>query len=72
MSEELSDNAKTVRFQTVNCIVVLDKRSFKELVPHAVDLAKTLTDQAEEFIVSAFLRATLDNHRGKFVLQSRW
>jgi len=71
MAEKLGDDAKTVGFQTVNCIVVFDKRSFKELVPHAIDLAKTLTNQAEEFVVSTFLGTALDNHRWKFVLQSR-
>jgi predicted GTPase len=72
MTEELCDNAKTVGFQTMNCVVVLDKRSLKELIPHAVDLAKTLTNQAKELVVSTFLGATLNDHRGEFVFQSRW
>jgi hypothetical protein len=71
VAEELCDDAKTVGFQTMNRIVVLDKRSLEELVPHAVDLAKTLTDQAEELVISTFLGATLDDHRREFVLQSR-
>jgi hypothetical protein len=62
VTKELCDNAKTVGFQTMNCIVVLDKRSLEELVPHAVDLTKTLTDQAEELVVSTFLGATLNDH----------
>lgn len=64
VTEELGDNAKTIRFQTMDCIVVLDERGFEELIPHAVDLAETLTDHAKEFVICSFLGATFDNHRG--------
>jgi hypothetical protein len=63
VTEELGNNAKTICFQTVDRVVILDKRGFEELIPHAVDFAETLTNHAKEFVVCAFLRATLDNHR---------
>jgi hypothetical protein len=47
----------------MDSVVVFDERGLEQLVPHAVDLAKTFTDQTEEFVVGAFLGATLDNHR---------
>lgn len=72
VSEELSDNSQAICFVAVNGVVVLDKGGFEELIPHAVDFAKTLTNQAEEFVVGSLLGTTLDDHRWKFVLEAWW
>lgn len=72
VTEEMSNDAETVRLISVNGIVVLGEGVLEEVLPHAVELAQTLSDQAEELVVGALLRAALDNHRGHFFLQTGW
>jgi hypothetical protein len=70
MAKELSNNAKTVGLEAVNSVVVFDKRGLEKLVPHAIDLAETLTNQAKEFVICSFLRTTFDNHRRELMFQT--
>lgn len=72
VAKELGNDAQTVRLVSVDGIVVLGEGLFEKLLPHAIELAKTLTDQAEELVVGTFLRAALDDHRRHLMLQTRW
>lgn len=71
MAEELGYNTKAVGFVSVNGVVVLCERLLEKLLPHAVDLAESLTDETKKLVVRAFLRTALNNHRGHLMFQSR-
>jgi len=54
----------------VNGIVVFCKRLFEEFLPHAVELAEALGDEAEKLVVGTLLRAALDDHGRHLSLQA--
>lgn len=62
MTEELSNDAQTVRLITVNSVVVLGEHLFEEVSPKPVKFAETLANQAEELVVCPLLTATFDDH----------
>ena len=65
MSKEASDVAKSVGLVAMNSIVILCKGLLEEVGPKTVELCKTLTNEAVEFRISAFLRTTFDDHGGQ-------
>jgi len=50
----------------MNSIIILDKRFLKKVGPKAIQLRESLTDQSIELGIRPFLRATFNDHRGKF------
>jgi len=62
VTKKLGDDAKSVGFEAVDCLVVLDERLFKQLGPEPIQLAKSLADAAVELFKGPLLRATFDDH----------
>lgn len=63
MTEKASDVSESVRFISVDRIVVFCEGLLEEVGPESVDLSKPLTDETVELRVGLFLRATLNDHR---------
>lgn len=72
MGEELGDDAEAVGFEAVDCLVVGGKSLFKEVGPHAVQLAETLANHAVELLVRALLARAFHDHGCEFVFQAVW
>jgi hypothetical protein len=70
VSEELCDDTKTVGLETVNSLVVVRKTFFKEVGPHAVDLAEALPNHAVKFFICPLLAGALHDHGGEFILEA--
>ena len=72
MGEKLSDDAQAVRLKTMDGLVVMRKRFLKQVCPHPVKLAKSLSDHAVKLLIRPLLASALHNHGGKLVLQTLW
>lgn len=72
MGEKLGDDAEAVGLEAVDGLVVVGKSVFKQVCPHAVELAKSLSYHAVELLVRALLARTLYDHGREFVLQAVW
>lgn len=70
MAKELGNDAQTIRFVAMDCFVTLDESLLEELLPHAVEFAETLTNQAKELVISPLLGTALDDHGGHFVFKA--
>lgn len=55
MSKELGNDAQAISLVSMNGLIVFDKRGLEKFIPHTIELAKTLANETEEFIVGAFL-----------------
>lgn len=66
VAKESSNVAKTIGFVPMDCVVIVAETRLKILRPVARQFAEALAHVAVEFAVSAFLRATLDNHVAQF------
>lgn len=69
MGEELCDDAKAIRFETVDSLVVVGESFLEKVGPHPVQLAEALSDHAIELLVCALLACALDNHGCELVFQ---
>jgi len=68
VAKEPRDVTQTIRFVTMNCVVIRLKSSLEALIPNAVELAETFTDETIERRVRTLLGTTLDNHVDQFDL----
>lgn len=50
----------------MNSVIVLGKGFLEKIGPKAIQLRESLTDQSIELGIRPFLRATFNDHRGKF------
>jgi hypothetical protein len=70
MSEETRDIAQAIGFIPVNRIVVFRERRLKKVRPETIDLCEPFPNQTVELGVCPLLRATLNDHRRKLMLQT--
>lgn len=68
MSEEASDVSKSVRFVSVNRVVVRLEALLVRDRPDLVELRESLSHESVELGVGSFLRATFDDHVAHFDL----
>jgi hypothetical protein len=70
MSKEPCNVPQAVRLIAVDSVVVFGERGLKQVRPEPVNLGKPLSNQTIKLGVSAFLRATLDDHGRQFRLHT--
>jgi hypothetical protein len=70
MCEKLRNNAKTVRLQTMDRLVVVHESLLEEISPHTVQLAESLANHAIELLIGPFLTGTFHNHGSEFPFES--
>jgi hypothetical protein len=72
MGEELCDDAKAIRLEAVDSLVVVGESVLEKVGPHPVQLAEALSDHAVKLLVCALLTCALDDHRCELVFQTMW
>jgi hypothetical protein len=60
--EKLSDDSQAVRFVPMDRLVILGEHVLKQVLPEAIELAKSLSNETEKLVVCAFLTAAFDDH----------
>jgi hypothetical protein len=66
VAKELGNVAQLVVFVAMYGVIVLGEGLLEQIAPEAVNLGKTLSNEAKELCVRLFLRTALDNHGGEF------
>lgn len=71
MPKEAGNVAQSIRLVSVNRIVVFGECRLKQVGPQTIDFSEPFSNQSVELGVCAFLRAALNDHGWKLVLQAR-
>ena len=72
MPKETGNIAQSVRFVSVNRVVVVTKRLFDTFHPNTIEFTETFANKPIKVGVGPFLRTTFDNHVHEFNLKSRF
>jgi len=65
MTEKARNISESVRFVSMDSVIIFAEGLLKKLSPKPVDLSKTLPNEAIKLRISLLLRAAFDDHRGK-------
>jgi hypothetical protein len=67
VSKELSDDAQSVGFISMDRVVIFCEHVLKQFSPKPVEFTESLANEPKELIVSPLLTTTLDDHAGQFI-----